>query len=55
MVGIVFFSGPLYVLALTNATWLGAIAPIGGTALIIAWAMILWNPGVGRAPGSGPD
>lgn len=35
--GIVLFSGSLYVLVLTGKTWLGAIAPIGGTLMIIAW------------------
>ena len=37
--GIVFFSGSLYVLALSGMRWLGAITPIGGTLFIIAW---LW-------------
>lgn len=35
--GILFFSGSLYLLALTNLKWLGAIAPIGGTAFIVGW------------------
>jgi uncharacterized membrane protein YgdD (TMEM256/DUF423 family) len=35
--GIIFFSGSLYLLALTNIRWLGAITPLGGTALILAW------------------
>lgn len=37
--GILLFSGSLYILALTGAKWLGAITPIGGLALIAAWAM----------------
>ena len=36
-VGILFFSGALYLLALSNMKWLGGIAPIGGTAFIVGW------------------
>ena len=39
LVGIVIFSGSLYLLALTNQRWLGAITPIGGVSLIVGW---LW-------------
>jgi uncharacterized membrane protein YgdD (TMEM256/DUF423 family) len=35
--GIVIFSGSLYVLAITNIKWLGAIAPLGGTCLLAGW------------------
>lgn len=35
--GVVLFSGSLYVLALGGAKWLGALAPIGGSALILGW------------------
>lgn len=38
--GIVVFSGSLYLMALTDLRWLGAITPIGGTAFIIGW--LLW-------------
>ncbi len=37
MVGILCFSGSLYVLALSGVHWLGAITPLGGTAFIIGW------------------
>lgn len=37
IVGIVLFSGSLYVMALTGRRWLGAITPLGGTAWIAAW------------------
>src|SRR5438105_3871245 len=41
--GIVFFSGSLYALALTNARWLGAITPIGGLCFLAGWAwLIVW-------------
>ncbi len=39
--GIGVFSGSLYVLALTDARWLGAITPIGGVSLIVGWALLL--------------
>src|SRR5690606_40471957 len=32
--GILVFSGTLYLLAVTNIKWLGAITPLGGLALI---------------------
>ncbi|MFP4597408.1 MAG: DUF423 domain-containing protein [Persicimonas sp.] len=35
--GTLIFSGTLYVLALTGIKWLGAITPLGGTALIVGW------------------
>jgi uncharacterized membrane protein YgdD (TMEM256/DUF423 family) len=40
-VGILVFSGSLYVLALTGVTWLGAITPIGGVAFLVGWALLL--------------
>ena len=36
-VGVLVFSGSLFVLVLSGKTWLGAITPIGGTALIVGW------------------
>lgn len=41
-VGITIFSGSLYLLVLTDTGWLGAITPLGGTALIAAWFMLAW-------------
>jgi uncharacterized membrane protein YgdD (TMEM256/DUF423 family) len=35
--GTVLFSGSLYVLTITGMRWLGMVAPIGGTLLIIGW------------------
>ncbi len=40
--GIVLFSGSLYLLVFTGATWLGAVAPIGGAVFLLAWAMVAW-------------
>lgn len=39
-VGIVLFSGSLYLLALLNLKWLGMITPVGGVCFIIAWLLI---------------
>ncbi len=38
--GIVFFSGSLYLLALTNIRWLGAITPFGGLCFLAGWAWL---------------
>ena len=42
--GIVFFSGSLYALALTNARWLGGITPIGGLCFLAGWAWLVIAP-----------
>ena len=39
--GIVIFSGSLYLLAITNISWLGAITPIGGVSFMAGWAILL--------------
>ncbi|BBP93047.1 hypothetical protein BsIDN1_66650 [Bacillus safensis] len=41
LAGILFFSGSLYVLALTQVKILGAITPIGGVAFIASWIMLV--------------
>jgi uncharacterized membrane protein YgdD (TMEM256/DUF423 family) len=41
VVGVVVFSGSLYLLALTGVRWLGAITPIGGVAFLAGWACLL--------------
>ncbi len=40
LIGIVVFSGSLYVLSFTGARWLGAITPLGGLAFIAGWACL---------------
>ena len=40
-VGIVLFSGSLYGLALTGATRLGMITPLGGLAFLAGWALLI--------------
>ena len=41
LLGIVLFSGSLYVLAFTGVKWLGAITPLGGLAFIAGWACLV--------------
>lgn len=45
LAGIVVFSGSLYVLAVTNVRWLGAITPLGGLGLLIGWAWLFCTAG----------
>jgi len=40
LAGILIFSFSLYILSLTKILWLGAITPIGGTAMIIGWILV---------------
>ena len=40
IIGMVFFSGSLYLLVLTNTRWLGAITPIGGVAFVVGWVCL---------------
>jgi uncharacterized membrane protein YgdD (TMEM256/DUF423 family) len=42
--GIFIFSGSLYVMALTNLRWLGAITPIGGLCFLAGWAWLVIAP-----------
>lgn len=39
-VGIVLFSGSLYLLVLTGQSWLGAVTPVGGIAFLLGWALL---------------
>jgi uncharacterized membrane protein YgdD (TMEM256/DUF423 family) len=41
LIGILLFSGSLYLLVLTGITKLGAITPIGGVAFIVGWIALL--------------
>lgn len=42
-IGILVFSGSLYVMALTGIRWLGALTPVGGLAFILGWAFLLFS------------
>ena len=47
--GVVVFSGSLYLLAYTGATWLGAVTPLGGVCFLAGWAWLaLGRVGDGR-------
>jgi uncharacterized membrane protein YgdD (TMEM256/DUF423 family) len=42
LIGILLFSGSLYVLAISGVKWLGAITPIGGLAFLFGWAWLIF-------------
>jgi uncharacterized membrane protein YgdD (TMEM256/DUF423 family) len=39
-IGIIVFSGSLYLLSMTGMRWLGAVTPLGGLAFIGGWACL---------------
>ena len=44
LAGILIFSGSLYLLAVTNLKWLGAITPIGGISFVVGWLWLAVAP-----------
>jgi hypothetical protein len=44
LMGIILFSGSLYLLAVTNILWLGAITPLGGLSFLLGWALLYSIP-----------
>jgi uncharacterized membrane protein YgdD (TMEM256/DUF423 family) len=48
LVGIILFSGSLYLLALSGWRGFALITPLGGTALLIGWALLLWHGIAGK-------
>lgn len=40
VLGVVVFAGTLYAMALGGPRWLGAVTPIGGLSLMVAWAAV---------------
>lgn len=42
-IGIIFFCGSLYIMALGLPRILGAITPIGGALMIAGWVMLAWQ------------
>jgi len=44
LAGIFIFSGSLYIMALTNLRWLGAIAPLGGLCFLAGWTWLIFSP-----------
>lgn len=53
LIGILLFSGSLYVLAVTNVRWLGAITPFGGVSFLVGWVWLALTP-LARAPDPTP-
>lgn len=43
IVGIILFSGSLYVMALTKWSFLGPITPLGGVAFIAGWIYLIFE------------
>lgn len=43
ILGILIFSGSLYILSLTGITWLGAITPLGGVGFILGWLGLAYS------------
>ncbi len=41
LAGILFFSGSLYLLALTEIRWIGPITPLGGVCFMVGWALLI--------------
>lgn len=44
LAGILFFSGSLYLLAVTNIRWLGAVTPVGGVCFLVGWGVLVFCP-----------
>lgn len=49
LAGIIIFSGSLYLLAVTNTHWLGAITPVGGVCFIVGWVCLILHPKVNES------
>jgi len=47
LLGILIFSGSLYLLAVTGVKWLGAITPLGGLSFLAGWVWICWKGLIG--------
>ncbi len=45
--GILVFSGSLYLLVLTDTSWLGAVTPLGGAAFLVGWGLLAWSAWAG--------
>lgn len=41
LVGILLFSGSLYLLVLTDIRWIGPITPLGGVCFMVGWALLI--------------
>lgn len=52
LVGIVLFSGSLYLMVFSGQRWLGAVTPLGGVAFLAGWSALAWAffRGTGGSP-----
>ena len=51
VLGVLLFSGSIYGLTLNGTRWLGPITPLGGSAMLVGWALFaasVWRD-IGRA------
>ena len=44
VIGVLLFSGSLYLLALSGVRLFGAITPLGGMCFIAAWGLLVFSP-----------
>jgi len=52
LAGVVFFSGPIYLMTAGAPRSLGMVAPIGGLSFVVAWILLAWHA---LARGTRPD
>lgn len=43
LIGILLFSGSLYMVSLAGIRWMGAVTPIGGLAFMTGWLLLAWG------------
>ena len=43
IVGIILFSGSLYLISIYKCSFLGMVAPIGGLFFIVGWALLVYK------------
>ena len=46
LIGIILFSGSLYIYALTSVKWLVALTPFGGVSFMVGWICLIISPPV---------
>jgi uncharacterized membrane protein YgdD (TMEM256/DUF423 family) len=51
LAGAILFSGSLYLLAFTGWRGFALVTPLGGTAFLVGWAVLVWSGFAGRGGG----
>lgn len=41
--GLILFSGSLYLMTFTGLRWFGAITPLGGVSFMSGWCLLAWS------------